>query len=64
MNKFPELKGKVPEGQPGSGLGAEVYKVNAEKSQKVLGLKYRGLDESITDTARTLLRIEQAKAAA
>ena len=64
LNQMPELQGKVPVGQTGSGLGADVYGVDAQKSRKVLGLKYRSFDETVKDAARSLLKIEQVEAAA
>jgi len=47
---FPELKDRVPEGKPGSGLGlapGEYFVGDNSKSKKTLGLKYRGLEECI-----------------
>ncbi|KAH7106552.1 putative dihydroflavonal-4-reductase [Auriculariales sp. MPI-PUGE-AT-0066] len=59
---FPEIKDRVPEGKPGSGLGlapGEYFVGDNSKSKKILGLKYRNLEESIVDTAKTILELEK-----
>ena len=58
--KFPELRDLVPVGKPGSGLGAEVYGVDATKSESILGIKFRGLEELVVDTAKSLLDIKKS----
>jgi nucleoside-diphosphate-sugar epimerase len=57
---IPEIRNKVPEGTPGSGIGMDVYNIDTSKSQKVLGLSYKTLDECITDTAKSLYALEKA----
>ena len=57
---MPEAKDKTPEGKPGSGLGAEVYKVSNEKAKSELGMTFRSLEETIVDTVRSLLELEKA----
>ncbi len=44
---------EVPAGEPSYKLEESVYfaKFNAEKSQKILGLKYRSMEETAKDTA-------------
>ena len=59
--EFPEIRDRVPEGEPGSGLGADVYKVDCSKAKKVLGLRFRSLEECIVDTGRSLLDVEKAE---
>lgn len=62
--KFPELKDRVPEGKPGSGLGADVYKVDNSKAKRVLDMpRFRSLEECIVDTAKSLLEVEKAEKA-
>ncbi|KAI9733985.1 MAG: hypothetical protein M1834_002642 [Cirrosporium novae-zelandiae] len=58
---LPELRDRVPIGKPGTEFGGmELYKVNNEKSRKILGLTYpRSLEETMTDTARSLLELEK-----
>jgi len=56
---FPEVKDRTPAGKPGSGLGADVYKVSNEKAKKELGMTFKSLDETIVDTARRLLELER-----
>lgn len=58
--KVPEAKEKTPEGKPGSGLGAEVYKVSNEKAKRELGMTFRSLEDTILDTAKSLLELEKA----
>jgi nucleoside-diphosphate-sugar epimerase len=60
--RFPEIRDKVPEGKPGSGVGADVYKVDNSKAKRVLDIsRFRSLEECIVDTARSLLAIEKAE---
>ncbi|SLM35166.1 flavonol reductase cinnamoyl-reductase [Lasallia pustulata] len=58
--RVPEVKDRTPEGKPGAGLGAEVYRVSNEKARRELGMSFRGLEECIVDTARSLLELERA----
>ncbi|KAE8415029.1 hypothetical protein BDV36DRAFT_311279 [Aspergillus pseudocaelatus] len=58
--KVPEVKNRVPLGRPGSGFGgAELYTPDAGKSQRILGLRYRGLEESVVDSAYAFLELEK-----
>ena len=57
---FPEVRDRVPVGKPGSGLGQEVYKVDNSKAKKELGMTFRSLEETIIDTAKSLLELEKA----
>ncbi|KAI9673130.1 MAG: methylglyoxal reductase (NADPH-dependent) gre2 [Caeruleum heppii] len=56
--KVPELKHRTPEGQGGAPL-PETYKVSNEKVKKDLGMTFRSLEETITDTARNLMELEK-----
>ncbi|KAF2773916.1 flavonol reductase [Teratosphaeria nubilosa] len=55
---FPELKERTPAGEPGN-EGPGVFKVDASKAQKELGIHFRGLEEVIVDTVKDLLRLEE-----
>ncbi|OGM41061.1 hypothetical protein ABOM_010245 [Aspergillus bombycis] len=56
---LPEIKDRIPVGNPGTGdVPSDVYTVDTSKSQKVLGLEYRSLEETIVDAARSLLKLE------
>jgi len=56
--EVPEAKDKTPEGDPNAPFPA-VYHVNNEKIQRDLGIHFRSLKETITDTARNLLQQEK-----
>lgn len=51
---FPNLADKLPE-DPKSDMPDDVYGFDNSKSKKVLGIEYRGLEESIVDTVKSLL---------
>lgn len=55
----PEVRGRTPEGKPGSGLGMEVYGVDGSKAERVLGVKYTGLETCITDEAKGFVELER-----
>ncbi|OGM51300.1 putative NAD dependent epimerase/dehydratase [Aspergillus bombycis] len=58
--KVAEVKDRVPLGKPGSGFGGvELYTPDAGKSQRILGLHYRGLEESVVDSAYAFLKLEK-----
>lgn len=64
---FPEIRDRVPEGKPGNGLGlkpGEYFVGDNSKSKKILGITYRGLEESIVDTAKSILELEKKAQAA
>ncbi|WWD21546.1 hypothetical protein CI109_106032 [Kwoniella shandongensis] len=50
----PDLAKFIPKPDPADDglLPADFYKVDASKSQKVLGIKYRTLEETVTDTVK------------
>ncbi|OGM43827.1 dihydroflavonal-4-reductase [Aspergillus bombycis] len=58
-HRVAEVRDRVPLGKPRSGLH-DVYGTDASKSENVLGLRYRPLEDSIVDAARSLLKLEQA----
>ncbi|QLQ78658.1 hypothetical protein HG537_0A09060 [Torulaspora globosa] len=57
---FPQLKGKIPVGNPGS--GAEVYKtfpsIQNTKTKQILGYSLKSLRECVHDTAAQILKKE------
>ncbi|KAJ5500466.1 NAD-dependent epimerase/dehydratase [Penicillium expansum] len=54
-----EGKDRVPTGTPGSGkVISELFTTDVSKSQKVLGLKYRNLEETVVDAVKSLLALE------
>ena len=59
---FPDRQNKVPEGNPGSGLGAEVYRMDNLKARNDLGIDFIPLEETIRDTAREFIKLEEALA--
>jgi nucleoside-diphosphate-sugar epimerase len=60
---IPEIRDRVPVGNPKTGVvHSDVYNVNVSKSEKVLGLKYHSLEETIADGARSLLELENKNA--
>ncbi|KAL4935564.1 hypothetical protein BDV06DRAFT_206733 [Aspergillus oleicola] len=60
---LPEIKDRVPVGVPETGeVPSDVYTVDTSKSQKILGLKYRPMEETIVDAARSLLKLEAKSA--
>lgn len=60
--ELPEIRDRLPEGKPG--WSDDVYKVDGSKAERVLGLKYLTLSQTITDTYAQLLRAEQIEASA
>ncbi|KAK3943550.1 hypothetical protein QBC46DRAFT_377374 [Diplogelasinospora grovesii] len=60
----PELKSRLPEGNPSYGKIEETYVVDGSKASKLLGLKYTSLEESMKDSFIELLEGEKRAAAA
>lgn len=59
---LPEIKTRVPEGKPGAVATKEqVYQVDGSKAEKVLGLRYRSLGETMRDSFKELLDSETGK---
>ncbi|KAL4979843.1 hypothetical protein BDW66DRAFT_126192 [Aspergillus desertorum] len=52
---YPELEDRLPPKDAPSDMPKDVYSYDNSKSIQVLGLKYRGLKESVVDTVKTLL---------
>ncbi|KAF1983211.1 flavonol reductase [Aulographum hederae CBS 113979] len=65
LNALPGLgEGKVPVGKPGTTPEGEVYKYDTSRAKEVLGMRFRGLEECVMDTAESLLGLEKAMAMA
>ncbi|TFB06973.1 NADPH-dependent methylglyoxal reductase GRE2 [Trichoderma ghanense] len=60
--EFPELRWRLPVGQPG--WKEDAYGVDGSKAEKVLGLKYLTMRDTVKDTFAQLLSAERAEAAA
>ncbi|KAH8671074.1 hypothetical protein BX600DRAFT_548118 [Xylariales sp. PMI_506] len=58
QREFPELAERLPpEPERKDDLPDDVYQFDNSKSRRVLGLEYVGLDQSITDTVRSILNL-------
>jgi nucleoside-diphosphate-sugar epimerase len=61
--KFPELHDKVPVGEPGQAL-PNVYQLSTSKAKQDLGiLEYLPFEETVVDTVKSLVALEQKLAA-
>ncbi|KAL6895739.1 NAD(P)-binding protein [Trichoderma longibrachiatum] len=60
--EFPELRSRLPVGNPG--WMEDAYGVDGSKAEKVLGLKYLTMRDTIKDTFAQLLSAERAEMAA
>jgi NADPH-dependent methylglyoxal reductase len=58
---FPELKNRVPEGKPG--VLEDVYIPDGSKAERMLGIRYTSLADSMRDTVADLLEAEKRLAA-
>lgn len=62
---FPELDERTPIGQPGiSSIPEESqrYTASSEKVKKVLGIKFRSVEETVNDLGGQLLELENQEA--
>ena len=57
---LPELKGRLPVGTPGAGKTEQVYAVDGSKAERVLGIKYISLEDSMRDSFVQLVEAEKA----
>lgn len=59
--RFPELRGKVPEGKPGTGerRKPEWLQVDVSKTMNLLGFKYISIEQSVVDTMVSYLEIRK-----
>lgn len=53
----PELKSRLPPTDSKDDTPADIYGIDNSRSKEVLGLKYRTLEESISDTVSSLLEL-------
>lgn len=53
----PQLESKLPPSDSPSDLPTDIYKIDNSRSQEVLGIKYRPLKETISDTVDSLLKV-------
>ncbi|CAG8955774.1 hypothetical protein HYFRA_00011643 [Hymenoscyphus fraxineus] len=59
-SNIPELETRTPRGNPGMrGLDENAYGASSGKAERVLGLRYRGKEETFVELARQLLGIER-----
>lgn len=58
-DEFPSLKDRVPAGKPGSANLADWYTPDGSKAEKILGLKYTSLRDTLIDTVKDLLEAEK-----
>ncbi|KAI0888180.1 flavonol reductase [Annulohypoxylon maeteangense] len=57
---FPELRKRTPLGRPSiSSLPQGAYSVDNTKVREILGIEFRSLEETVLDTARYMLHVEQ-----
>lgn len=58
--ELPEIRDQVPEGFPDEEFPKSgVYRGDTSKSVRILGIKYRPIEETVVDAARNLLAIEK-----
>ncbi|OQE31542.1 hypothetical protein PENSTE_c001G04262 [Penicillium steckii] len=53
----PQLESKLPSNDSPNDLPADIYKIDNSRSKEVLGIKYRPLKETISDTVDSLLKV-------
>lgn len=58
-SSYPELAAKLPPAEAEDDFPDEVYGFDNSKSRKVLGLEYRGLEESVVDTVGSILKLAE-----
>lgn len=60
LNEFPELEGKIAKGVPHSddNIAATKAKIVNDKTRELLGFKFISLEDSIQDTAKQILKVQ------
>lgn len=53
----PELESKLPPADAPSDFPKNIYQIDNSKSQKILGLEYRPLKQTVSDTIDSLLAV-------
>lgn len=56
----PEKRGRIPVGQPGKRIADTHFSCDSGKVQKVLGMDFKGLEESIVPLAKQLYTLEES----
>ncbi|KAH7091801.1 putative dihydroflavonal-4-reductase [Auriculariales sp. MPI-PUGE-AT-0066] len=65
-DNFPDLRQNIPAGKPGTGLGiaeGEIYTADNTRSKQILGLKYLPLHQTLVDTGKSLVELQQKEKA-
>lgn len=57
---LPETRDRIPVGDPGKRIRSTHYSCDSSKVQRVLGVEFKGLAESLIPLARQLYAMEQA----
>lgn len=59
--KFPELKGKIPVGKPGTGLDRvdKIYQYDNKKTNELLNFEYRKFEDTIVETIQSILEFKE-----
>ncbi|KAF2669529.1 putative cinnamoyl-CoA reductase [Microthyrium microscopicum] len=60
-DKFPELRDSTPEGKANQPL-PPVYTLDGSKAEKVLGIKYHTIEETVVDAVKSLKELEKSLA--
>jgi nucleoside-diphosphate-sugar epimerase len=60
--EIPELHSRLPVGNPGAGQTEKVYEVDGSKAERIMGIKYIPLNESMKDSFAQLLEAEKRTA--
>ncbi|OIW25842.1 NAD(P)-binding protein [Coniochaeta ligniaria NRRL 30616] len=60
----PELKSRIPEGTPGAGLTQAVYAIDGSKAERVLGIKYMPLKDTLVDSFAEFVGAKKSAAVA
>jgi nucleoside-diphosphate-sugar epimerase len=58
----PELRSRVPEGTPGAGLTEPMYALDGSKAERVLGIKYTPLKETMKDSFLEFVEAQKTSA--
>jgi nucleoside-diphosphate-sugar epimerase len=59
--RFPELRATTPEGKSNQPL-PDVYKLDASKARRELGIKFRPMEETVIDAVTILRELEKSLA--
>ena len=59
-DQMPELQSRLPVGQPGAGKMQEMYAMDGSKAERILGIKYISLEQSMKESMSELVAAEAA----